>query len=426
MPDAPKNPRPSAFLAVLLLVGAVLVWRAGKPPAPVESEPATAPPAIRAVSADATSGATARSPESSAAPEERHGPVKRDGLDAANLYADAFVLFNQLNDAEKAMIRKPSDEVDAEQAAKLFEKLQAIMALLRAAAKADYCDWGTGEITFETGLPHVTKANDLAQLALWAAGYRFSNDPAGAIDDLALRAKLGHHLSDTLVGALLAASIERGANGLLQQYAGSMDATTLHAATSFIGGSTLDADLTRAFRGEISGVESYGAKLASADPLERGRMMRTLNAGASGTSDWLEPVKEIATGLFASPQRIAEEVSFIRGVHEEAPDAMRLPETEFQSWWASVESAVQDVHPLAKLTLPSLSGVQASIQRLRVERTLLTAAADVLQNGPARIGLYRDPATGGALIHVPTPSGFELRSPYVAKGKPVTMSFTRP
>ena len=68
--------------------------------------------------------------------------MPRSGVDAANIYKDAFVLFDRLSDEEKKMIRQPREEVDAEKAAALFEKILAIMELLRDAAKADYCHWG--------------------------------------------------------------------------------------------------------------------------------------------------------------------------------------------------------------------------------------------------------------------------------------------
>ncbi len=391
----------------------------------MDSVPATPSPTISAVSADAASGAAVRSPESSETPEERHGPVKRDGVDAANLYADAFVLFDQLTDAEKAMIRKPSEEVDADQAAKLFEKIQAIMALLRAAAKADYCDWGTGEITFDTPLTHVSKAQQLGSLALWAAAYRFSTDPAGAIDDLSARARLGHYLSDTLIGVLVAGSFQGPANDLLRDHLGFLDAAATSKALEFVAGSTLDSDLTRAMDGERKFADSWWTRLERMDPLERGQAILNAGSTSAGGRDLWDGAKELATGLLYSRQRIADEIALVRTVHKTSADAMRLPEAEFQNWWKGVATEVKDTSTLARLVLPSVDGVQKTMQRLRVERALLTAGADVLQNGPAQVGRHRDPATGNPLQYVPTATGFELRSPYLAKGKPVTMAFTR-
>ena len=78
------------------------------------------------------------------------------------------------------------------------------------------------------------------------------------------------------------------------------------------------------------------------------------------------------------------------------------------------------------MTLLAVGGVQRRMQHTRVERTLLSAGLDVWQGGPAQLAGYRDPATGNALIYVPTPAGFDLRSTYEAKGKPVTISFPQP
>ena len=101
-------------------------------------------------------------------------------------------------------------------------------------------------------------------------------------------------------------------------------------------------------------------------------------------------------------------------------------EAQFQSWWKGVESQLASGHPLAQMTLPSLAAVQRKMQQTRVERTLLGAGLEVLQHGPAQLARYRDPATGNALLYVPTPSGFDLRSTYQVKGKPVTMFFSAP
>ena len=426
MNRAPKSSRGIIVaVVILLLIGAVMTWQRSRTPAPTEVHAMSLTAGVEAVLPAPDPPIASPKTQDDASAVWR-GPKKREGVDAANIYANAFVLFDQLTDEEKAMIRKPGEEVDAEKAAQRFEKIQAIMALLRDAAKADYCDWGTSEIDFATGLPHISKAGHLGMLALLAAAYRFSADPSGAIDDLSAGARLAHHLTDTLLGAKVAATLERSANDLIHYRMSTLDDAATTKALQFLASSTMDADLTRAFRGELSMVESCGTKLASMDPLERSRMLLAVAGGESKSADWLDPVKEFAAGLFFSPQRIADEVAFIRGIYERAADAMRLPEAEFQNWWKGVQNDAKDGHPLARMALSRIGSLQSSIQRLRVERTLLKAGADILQNGPAQLGQYRDPATGSPLQYVATATGFELRSPYQPEGKPLAMSFARP
>lgn len=407
-------------LAVLLVLVAVLWWRAPQL-APGDERPETADAPRTEPEPSVWSRPQEVSPDN-ADHEERPRPPKREGVDAANLYADAFVLFDRLTDEEKAMLRKPGEEVDAEKAAQLWEKIQAILELLRAAAKAGYCDWGTGEITIETSLPHIGKAQSLGQLALWAAGYRFATDPVGAIDDLGVRARLGHHLSDTVIGMLVSGSFEAGASNLLRSHMGSFDATTTRQALAFIENSTLDGDLTRAMQGEISIADAIGRKLADMSAAERLKMVTGFSGDGEMTAEQFSIAERFRFAL-GETRWLETEIDRIRSIEEKAAGMMRLPDADFQSWWKNLEREFQNRDSLAALVVPSLAGVQRTVQQRRVERTLLTAAADVLQGGPAQIGRYRDPATGGPLQYVPTSTGFELRSPYLVKGKPVTMSF---
>ena len=67
---------------------------------------------------------------------------------------------------------------------------------------------------------------DLGRLALWAAAYQFPTDPPAALNDLAVRAQLGHHVADTLIGLLVETGFETSAHDLLRQNLGSLDAAT--------------------------------------------------------------------------------------------------------------------------------------------------------------------------------------------------------
>ena len=349
-------------------------------------------------------------------------PTPRAGVDASNFYKDAFALFDQLSDEEKTMLRKAGEEVDADQAAQLFAKIQAIMALVREAAKADYCDWGLGPVNFDTPIPHLGKAQDLAKLALWAAAYRFPSDPSGAIADLRVRAHLGHHLADTLIGTLVASSFEKGAFKLLRDQLGSLDDTAMEEARQFTTASTIDENLSRAFAGEISGMESMIAKLGSQSVEERAKTLSLIH-GPGEIAPETRATMDRMESLFRDPPALQAEVAYVRGVEEKAAAAMQLPEADFQSWWQKVQSGSPGLHPLADLAIPGIQPIQRAMQQARVERTLLSAGMAILQSGPAQLGQYRDPATGSALLYISTPTGFDLRATYEVYGKPVTLSF---
>lgn len=413
-------------LGAALLLATVALWLATREaPTPVTLLPQeeeakrkqdpSARPAVTSPEAAAEERARATEPW-------REAPV-RTGPDAANSYKNAFVLFDRLTEEEKEMIRRPKEEVDAEKAAQLFEKVRPILELLREAAQAGYCDWGQAPYTFDTPMPQIQKGNDLGKLGLWAAAYQFPTDPAAALAVLGDRAKLGHHLADTLIGVLVQTGFERSANELLLAQASGLEGARA-GALELLRGSTLDGNVARAFEAEVQGIESVGKRLAGGDPEVVGQM-----AGmAEGQSpEQRESLAKMLLAVSSDPARLAAEIAFISEMDRQVAKALLLPEAEFQAWRREAEAQVRE-HPMAALVLPGFTMVQARLQQTRVERTMLSAGLAVLMGGPAQLAGFRDPATQRALTYVPTPAGFELRSGYAVKGKPVTMSFpsTRP
>jgi hypothetical protein len=334
------------------------------------------------------------------------------------------VLFDRLTEEERNMIRQPREEVDAEKAAALFAKIRAILDLLREAAKADYCDWGQAPYNFDTPLPQIARAQDLGKLALWAAAYQFPSDPAASLAVLRDRAQLAHHLSDTLIGVLVQTSFERSAHELLLPQAGTFDAATAAQALDLVQGSKLDEDLSRAFESEMASVAAMGKQLAAESAEGRAKLlggMMTPAEAEARAATW-----QRFSDFFSDPAKLAAEIEFIRAIEKETAAALRLPEAEYRAWREGTKAKLTGEHPLAQLTIPAFDGVQTRLQQTRVQRTLLSAGIEVMQGGPAQLARYRDPATGNALTYVATPQGFELRSSYQVKGKPVAMSFAQP
>ena len=415
----------TGLFAALFAVGLIVMFQRTR-----VTSPAPGPPSI---AGDADAMRTARAvprtahvvdEPSTSAPEPWREAPTRSGVDASNTYKNAFVLFDALTDAEKKMLRNPKEEVDADAAAALFEKIQPILAMLREAMKADYCDWGVAPISMDTPLNYITQAMDLGKLALWSAAYRVGSDPGKAIVDLQTRARLGHHLSDVLIGGLVSASFEAGAQELLRNHLSALDPAAQAAVADFLAGSTLDADLRRGFTNEASMVQNMADELARKSQAEREQVFTSINSGSNSDAD--RASQQAVLAVFESPERLAAEVAFIRTTEEKMAASLALPEAEFQAWWKATQAEIAHGHPLAEEIIPAIAAVQAKAQQRRVERTLFTAGLDVLQNGPAQLTRYRDPATGGTLTYVPTPAGFELRSPFGVKGKPVTMSFPAP
>lgn len=321
------------------------------------------------------------------------------------------------------MMRRPTEEVDAEKAEALFAKIQPIMELLRRGAAADYCDWGLGPLSFDTPLTYIGKSQSLAALALWNAAYRFPSDAAGAIDDLATRAGLGHHLSDTLIGWLVDASFEKSATRLLLQNASSLNEEGRARAQEFLSSSIIDPDIRRAMEGEMQFSRNAFEKLAAQRPEERPTF-----AQLQGVPDDLKDSEENRKfdSLIRDTAWLEAEFQQVRKMQSEMDEAMFWPDARFNEWAQQFTKAFAAEHPLANSAIGVFPGTRTKLQALRIEREMMNAGLAVLQSGPDQLNQSRDPVTGRPFAYAPTPDGFELRSAFQVKGKPVTMTFTLP
>jgi len=154
---------------------------------------------------------------------------------------------------------------------------------------------------------------------------------------------------------------------------------------------------------------------------ERQQLSGAFDVGAR--SDLKAEEQRQLMALFESPESLKAERAFLQSTQRKLAAPLGLPEAEFQAWWKAVAAALENGHLPAKAVMPWMASVQARAQQRRVERVLFAAGVDVLQNSPAQLAKYRDPATGAPLQYVPTPGGFELRAKDEAKGKPVTLAF---
>ncbi len=416
--------RPLAWIAVglagLICISTV-VFRFGRSPERVAD---TVPLILEKVAATADDG-SGGAPSSPPPDEQSAEPPRRTGVDASGFYKDAFALFDQLTDEEKQMLSRPTEEVDADAARALFEKIQPIMELLRSAAAADFCDWGFGPLSADSPMPHVGKAQNLGKVALWNAAYRFPTEAKGAIGDLAARAKLGSHLSEMLIGLLVETSFEKSATNLLRQNAGNLDVATTYHAGMFLAESALDRDLVVAMEGETEFAKSALEKLAAQSADERVKLAKDYGLDSESAAPDQREAAQRLEQVLRDPVRFKAEMDFTAQAQAEMAEAMTSQGDRFAERWKELKTKTLE-HPLAAQSLPVYEAIHARLEATRVQRAMLGAGLEILQNGPARLAEMRDPVTGRAFTYVPKPGGFELQSSLQVKGKPVTMSFARP
>ena len=422
----PQSPRRSSkHLPVWIIAGVAAllcipgaVWWIGESPRPGQAEILPAQESAPAP-ADEAAASAAEPP----VPDERDATgVERAGVDASTFYKDAFALFDRLTDAEKEMMRGPNEEVDAEKADALFAKIQPIMELLRRGAAADYCDWGLGPIGFDTPLPLIAKSQQLAMVALWNAAYRFPSDAEGAIDDLAARARLGHDVADTLIGWLVEASFEKSATGLLLQNASSLSDNAQARARDFLGSSSLDMDMERAMSAEIEQSQGVFERLAAQQPEERPKFAQLQGPDRLTSSEEDRMFEQ----FIRDPARLKAEAQDVRNMQSQMTEAMFWPDARFAEWAQQFSASHASEHPLVVSAFESMPEIRAKLQIRRIEREMMNAGITVLQSGPEQLSQSRDPVTGRPFAYVPTPDGFELRSTFQVKGKPMTMTFAQP
>lgn len=356
--------------------------------------------------------------------DERDAPhFERTGVDASTFYKDAFALYGLLSDEEKRMISRPTEEVDADKAAALFEKIQPIMELLRRGAAGDFCDWGLGEPNVDNPFPQMGKSINLGKVALWNAAYRFSGDAEGAIDDLSTRARLGHHLAETLMGFLVDSSFEKSAANLLRQNAAVLNEAARGKAGAFLSASTLDRDMEFGLAGEMKFGKSAVEKFIGQTPDERVASRRALSA--EGDAD-ANARSERAEAVVRDSVLLRAEMEFVQKAQAQMLEAMSWPDPKFDAWMQQFDESHSAEHPIAATTLPMYRVFRESLQARRVEREMLNVGLAVLESGADQAGRSRDPVTGRPFVYLPKPGGFELQSAFQSKGKPLTMRFDFP
>ena len=341
-------------------------------------------------------------------------PSHPAGLNAADVYKNAFALFNALTDEEKQMLAKPRDEIDADKAAQLFKKIQPIMELLRQAKDAAYCDWAMGPLSFSTPLPQMNLVMKLGQVAQWSAGYQFlSSDPEPAVSDLATLSSLGQSVGNqALIGFLVDASVNQMAVNMVRENAAGLSPEATVQALEMFRAQEWNRDIKAAVEAESDLVATLAEQFSDAQSGDQALKKLNTLLQTSGST-------ELADSDAAS---IQAQNQWYQQVLKDYASKVFAPDAEFNAWWADIpKQAVGS--PLAAMALPSLNRTRNGYQAAVVNNSMIQAGLLILQNGPDQLALQPDPTTGKPFTYVQTATGFQLSSTFQSKGKPLTMSF---
>ena len=352
--------------------------------------------------------AAVASPEAAVPPPPAPpAPSSVTSTNAALLYQQAFALLSSLD--EDDLKRLKAKEHAADQTEALSRKLKPIVALARAAADLPYCDWGLGDMTLDTPLPHLDKARTLADALLWDAA---CGDAANTGDDLIAALTLGEQVSDLLIGHLVSSAIQNKVLDLLSERAANLPAEALQRMTESLTDRHYEESLYRAILSEAQMLDHTAEHYARLKPERAQQLVDHTTADADLPSQTAQVVMD-AWRVTAQLERDYAEAMF-------AADANRK-----RLWQDALETAAR-THPLISSVIPSLSTAEAKSQCLIVKRAMAAAAIALRQGDPAALEVHPDPWTGQPFACTQTADGLELRSGLEDQGRPVIMVFRNP
>jgi hypothetical protein len=334
---------------------------------------------------------------------------------AADLYRQAFALYAALTNDERKILRDWRTNVDAAVETKLCEKIHPICDLMHQASTMTNCDWGIDPITEEslqTWSYEIGKAGGIARAAIWSAAHCRSNDVTGATDDIVAELPLGQQLSRaTTEGCWGDMSLQKEASAYVAQNLGRFQgADDQRLAAAFNDPAYEDAP-RNAMEQEADMLNRFAQKLAGmpAAKAEKEYSMWANNQVFACSN--LDQAASIATlKQFSSIERNL------------AAASIYSPANDFASWLKR-SNDLQKFDATAADFLANCYAFIGSVQDAAVSRALVVTALAVARDGVGALQTYPDPSSGQPFAYKESPDGFELRSTYQVKDKPLTMQF---
>jgi hypothetical protein len=334
---------------------------------------------------------------------------------AADLYRQAFALYNALTNDEKDILRDWQTNVDAAVETALCEKIRPICDLMHQASAVTNCDWGFEPLSVDTTmtvLKPLNSARNIARTAIWSAAHCRSNDMSGAADDTMSVLHLGQQFSQTgMIGSLVdmalqglassyvAANLGRFQGSDAQRLAAAFSDPTYEQAPSLAMAE--EADMQERFVEELETKQASEVEKQFSDSAQFfGGLPTNLNQAAI-----LVGFKQIAD----SERELANILAF-------------SSEDEYEAWQKEV-TELQSSSPFAGFALEADEAFVDKVRRYEVDRALVVAGFAIAQSGVNALQSILDPSSGQPFVYTETADGFRLQSTYQVDGKPMTMQF---
>jgi hypothetical protein len=333
---------------------------------------------------------------------------------AADLYRQAFALYDALSKDEKGLLGDWRTNVDASVEAELCEKIRPICDLMHQASAVTNCDWGIEPITFTTKFPHLTASRNIARAAIWNAAHCRSNDVTGATEDVLSVLRVGHNVSrSALIGCLVDMALQNIASSYVTQNLGSFSRADNQRLTAALSDPAYEEVPSHAVEQEADIMGRMAVELTSmpAAEIEKGLSKLGFDASLHPDSPELDRAAERAW-----LEQIAD------SERELARALASSSEDEYEAWLKHT-AELQASNPLAKDLMPDYDPFVNKARGEEVNRALVVAGLAVAQGGTESLPSHPDPSSGQPFVYTETADGFQLQSTYEAYGKPVTMQF---
>jgi hypothetical protein len=336
---------------------------------------------------------------------------------AADLYRQAFALYDALTNGEKDILRDWRTNVDASVEAEFCEKIHPICDLMHHATAVTNCDWGDKRLTYNDSFGrHPGPSRAVARATLWNAAHCRSNDVAGATDDTLAALRLGQQISQgAMIGCLVGMAVQQMSSSYISQNLGSFRGSDAQRLIAALEDSSYEEAPSHAMEQEADMLDRFEAKLAAMSAAE-GQKEVTEQANNMAKWEGESPMNvDLATTLAVYKQISDSERELAMALESSSEDELEA--------WQEEAAELQTSSPLARLLLESIEPFVDKVQSAEVNRALVVAGLAVAQGGAGALPSYPDPSSRQPFVYTETPGGFQLQSTYQVNGKPMTMRF---
>src|SRR5262245_2562587 len=351
---------------------------------------------------------------------------------AALKYWLAFANMNYDKDQEKILEEWNKVPLDAK-TDKLLDNSRPHLLQMHRGAQIDRCDWG---LDYEDGvsmlLPHLAKARNLTRIAALDIRREFArgNSAAAVQTGLDALAMARHTNADfTLISILVRIVNEATLFEALGAGLPKTDAASLTKLAAALDAPRGGGTVSESIKGEKEFMAKWLIrKLKEAESRKAGSYKEVfhevLGIGISeNPQDKARTQRVIDAGdTFEKAVKMLDD---LMPVYDELVRIYALPAKEFDAQYPAYHKQTAEANPAAALLMPALEKVAASERRNRTQRALFRAAISIVQGGADKVKETMDPFGDGPFEYRAFDGGFELKSKYVYKGQPVTLTVGR-